>query len=140
MTNSYSIVKSVPITVNASALMSIDTPTAEAIITSPTFLVAGWSIDRTVEGTALSGAGVDALHLYAYPNPGSGQAPIFLGVASLGIARPDVGAAYGSRMAAAGTSWSSIARRSASRPAPTTSPSIHTPRSAAPSTTSRLCV
>ena len=37
------------------------------------------------------------LHVYAYPNPGSGQAPIFLGVASVGVNRPDVGAVYGSR-------------------------------------------
>src|SRR5206468_7224026 len=68
------------------------------------FLVSGWSIDRTIEGTALSGTGVDAVHVYAYPNPGSGQPPIFLGVASLGVARPDVGASYGSRYDTSGYS------------------------------------
>jgi hypothetical protein len=50
-----------------------------------------------VESTVLSGTGVDTLHVYAFPNPGSGDAPIFLGVATLGVARPDVGAAYGAR-------------------------------------------
>jgi len=97
VTNSNSIVKSVPFTVNATALMSIDAPSPEAIVTASTFAVAGWSIDRSIESTALSGVGVDALHIYAYPNPGSGQPPIFLGVAAQGISRSDVAAAYGSR-------------------------------------------
>jgi hypothetical protein len=36
--------------------------------------------------------------VYAYPNPGSGQPPIFIGVAAYGVAeRPDVAALYGSQ-------------------------------------------
>jgi len=97
VTGSYSIVKSVPIAVSATALMSIDAPSPEATFAGSTFLVGGWSIDRSVESTAQSGSGVDTLHVYAYPNPGSGQPPIFLGVATVGVSRPDVGAAYGSR-------------------------------------------
>jgi N-acetylneuraminic acid mutarotase len=97
LTGEFSIVKSVPFTVNATALMSIDVPTAEATILTSTFTVDGWSIDRTVESTAIPGSGVDALHVYAYPNPGSGTPPIFLGVATVGISRPDVGAVYGAR-------------------------------------------
>lgn len=97
VTNRYSIVRAVPITVSGTALMSIDTPSAEATIAASSLLVGGWSIDRTIEATALSGTGVDTLHVYAYPDPGSGQAPIFLGVATVGVARPDVGTAYGSR-------------------------------------------
>lgn len=102
VTGSFSIVRTLRFTVSATALMSIDTPGAEATITTPTFGVSGWSIDRTVESTAQSGSGVDTLHVYAYPNPGSGQAPIFLGVATVGIARPDIGATFGSRYANAG--------------------------------------
>jgi hypothetical protein len=98
VTNSYTIVKLVHITVNAYALMSIDVPTAEATITSPTFGLSGWAIDRA----AASGIGVDTIHVYAYRNPGSGQAAIFLGVATLGISRPDVGALYGSRFTTSG--------------------------------------
>jgi len=33
--------------------------------------------------------------VYAYPNPGSGQAPLFLGTASYGYYRSDEAAAYG---------------------------------------------
>jgi hypothetical protein len=104
VTGSYSIVKAVPFTVNATALMSIDIPAAEATVTAAAFDVGGWSIDRNVESTALSGSGVDAVHVYAYPNPGSGEAPIFLGVATLGVSRPDVGAAYGARYDGSGYS------------------------------------
>jgi len=102
ITGSYSIVRNVHFTVNATALMSIDVPSPEATVSDATFAVAGWSIDRSIEGTALSGVGVDALHIYAYPNPGSGQPPIFLGVATQGISRPDVAGAYGSRYDASG--------------------------------------
>ncbi len=97
VTASNSIVDTVHVTVSATALMSIDAPGAESTITAPTFEIGGWSIDRAVESTVQSGTGVDTLHVYAFPNPGSGDAPIFLGVATLGVARPDVGAAYGAR-------------------------------------------
>jgi hypothetical protein len=40
---------------------------------------------------------VDALHVWAFPNPGSGTPPIFLGVAQYGVSRPDVGAAFGAQ-------------------------------------------
>ena len=65
--------------------------------------MSGWSIDRSVESTSQSGTGVDTLHVYAYPNPTTtGGAPIFLGVASVGVARPDVGAILGARYNNAG--------------------------------------
>ena len=99
----YSIVKTLHFTVSATALMSIDIPGAESTVTSPTFNVDGWSIDRNVESTAIPGSGVDTLHVYAYPNPTSGGgAPIFLGVATIGIARPDIGGIFGSRYANSG--------------------------------------
>ena len=94
VTHAYSVVRDVPIAVNANTLISIDTPQAEAVITAPNFSVSGWAIDRT----ASSSTGVDTLHVWLYPNPGSGQPPIFAGVATYGaIQRPDVAALFGSQ-------------------------------------------
>jgi len=97
ITGTFSIVKTIHFTVNATALMALNPPEAEAVITSNIFNVDGWSIDRSIESTAIPGSGVDTLHVYAYPNPGSGAPPVFLGVASVGLGRPDVAALYGSR-------------------------------------------
>jgi hypothetical protein len=74
----------------AAPLMSLDTPTAGSVVSRP-FLVAGWAFDRA----APAGTGVDTVHVWAYP--ASGGAPVFLGVARYGDARPDVGAAFGMR-------------------------------------------
>jgi hypothetical protein len=103
VTGTYSILRSVPFTVGATSLMSIDLPQAEQTIAAPEFDVDGWSIDRNVESTAIAGSGVDSLHVYAYPNPGTtGGPPIFLGVATVGKIRPDVAALYGSRYETSG--------------------------------------
>ena len=45
-------------------------------------------------------AGIDTIHVWAYPL--SGAAPVFLGVASQGVSRPDVAAAYGEEFGRAG--------------------------------------
>jgi N-acetylneuraminic acid mutarotase len=102
VTGTFSIVKTIHFTVNATALLAFNPPAAEAVITSPSFIVGGWSIDRAVESTSQSGPGVETLHVYIYPNPGSGQPPIFLGAAGYGYSRPDVAALYGSRYDASG--------------------------------------
>ena len=70
--------------------LSLDVPTIGSPIASP-FLVGGWAINRS----APFGSGVDAVHVYAWP--AAGGAAIFLGVATLGGARPDVAAAYGAQ-------------------------------------------
>ena len=86
VTGSFNQSRAVVVTLPPSApAMSLDAPAAGATV-GPGFTVAGWAIDRT----ASSGSGVDTVHVYAYPNPGSGQAPIFLG-ADYGRSRPDVG-------------------------------------------------
>jgi hypothetical protein len=77
--------------------MSIDSPSNWATITGP-FTLAGWAIDRG----AASGPGVDAVHVYAFPNPGSGAAPTFLGAAGYGGTRSDVGGVYGSQFTNSG--------------------------------------
>ena len=62
------------------------------------FLIGGWAIDLR----SASGPGVDTIHVWAYPNPGSGASPISLGVAAYGVSRPDVGAAFGAQFTNSG--------------------------------------
>ena len=81
----------------ATALMVLDTPVLGSEVVPP-FVVAGWAIDLA----AWSGTGVDAVHVWAYPSPGSGATPIFLGVADPGGVRPAVGAVYGDAFAPSG--------------------------------------
>ena len=78
-------------------LMALDVPAPGSTI-GPAFHVGGWAIDRA----ASSGTGVDTIHVWAFPNPGSGQAPIFLGVAAYGGSRPDVGGIFGSQFTNSG--------------------------------------
>jgi hypothetical protein len=78
-------------------LMFIDVPTDGLVLQQP-FYISGWAIDLA----ATRGTGIDAVHVYAYPYPGSGTAPVFLGTAQLGISRPDVGAVYGSAFTPSG--------------------------------------
>ena len=73
--------------------MNIDTPKPGDVPSS--FLVAGWAIDRG----AAEGIGVDLLHVWAYPNPGSGTPPIFVGAVRPVAGRPDVAAYFGQRFA-----------------------------------------
>ena len=68
--------------------MQIDIPAQNQTI-SQNVTVAGWALDLAATTTS----GVDAIHVYAYPS--NGAAPIWLGAATLGIARPDVGNAFG---------------------------------------------
>jgi hypothetical protein len=81
----------------AAPAMALDGPANNSVVTQP-FALGGWAIDAG----APSGTGVDTIHVWAYPNPGSGAAPIFVGVAGYGWNRPDIGAAYGGRFAASG--------------------------------------
>ena len=76
--------------------MWVDMPTAGQTVGSA-FVIAGWAFDPNA-----AGSGVDAIHVWAYPNPGSGAAPMFLGTAALGYSRPDVAAAFGPMGASSG--------------------------------------
>jgi len=78
-----------------SSLITLDTPSTGGTVAQP-FAVAGWALNPS----APSGTGVDAIHVYAFPS--NGGAPSFLGVASYGAARPDVGAVFGNRFTNAG--------------------------------------
>ncbi len=70
--------------------MALDAPVSLAIVGSA-FYAAGWAIDLGAD----SGTGVDGVQVWAYPNPGSGDPAVFLGEATYGGARSDVGAAFG---------------------------------------------
>jgi streptogramin lyase len=98
VTGGFSIVRSVTVTVSASALMNIDSPVNGAVVMDQPFPLGGWALDRL----APSGTGVDTVHVYAFPNPGSGAPPIFLGEATYGGARPDVGAIFGAQFTNSG--------------------------------------
>ena len=74
--------------------MSLDAPVAGASLYQP-FTISGWAIDVA----APSGTGIDTLHVWAVLPSG---VPQFVGVATYGSSRPDIGAAFGSRFTASG--------------------------------------
>src|SRR6185436_16208051 len=69
------------------ATVQIDTPADNATVSNG-FTVSGWAID--VATTA--GTGVSAVEGYAFP--AAGGTPVFLGIASYGGARSDVGSTF----------------------------------------------
>jgi hypothetical protein len=77
--------------------MSLDLPAANAVVAQP-FTVAGWALDMG----AASGSGVDAIDVWAYPNPGSGAAPQYLGRAAYGGARGDLAPIFGQQFTNSG--------------------------------------
>jgi hypothetical protein len=76
--------------------MAIDAPGNNQAV-ARTFGISGWAFDPNGNGS-----GVDAVHVWAYPNPGSGTAPRFVGAAAIGYARPDVAAVFGPAGASSG--------------------------------------
>lgn len=91
------LLRSVTINVTGGPAMSVEQPSPGAVVQQP-FMISGWAFD----GAAPSGTGVDTVHVWGYPNPGSGAAPVFVGVAQYGGNRPDVGALYGGRFTNSG--------------------------------------
>jgi hypothetical protein len=68
--------------------MNIDVPANNGVVSAQGFNIGLWAIDIA----AMSGCGVDTVHMYAYP--AGGGPPIWLGAASPSAYRPDVAAAY----------------------------------------------
>ena len=68
-------------------MMFVDAPLMNANVSQP-FTIRGWAADTD----APTGTGVDAIHVWAFSSNG---AQVFLGAASYGLARPDVGAHLG---------------------------------------------
>jgi hypothetical protein len=75
----------------------IDLPATRTTVTG-SFTVAGWAIDTG----AWQGSGVAAIHVWAQRRDVPAALAIFLGAASLGVARPDVASAFGSQFEKAG--------------------------------------
>ena len=82
--------------VESHPLTSIDVPVNGSTVAT-TFAIGGWAIDTG----APEGTGVDAIHVWAFKNSDPNQAQ-FVGVPTLGVSRPDVGAVYGSRFTPSG--------------------------------------
>ena len=89
------ILRILPGTRTPNPVMSIDIPGNGSVVRQP-FVIAGWAFDAT----AASGTGISTLHIWAFP--ASGAAPRFVGVASYGGARPDVGGVFGSQFTTSG--------------------------------------
>jgi hypothetical protein len=83
-----------PVNVLAGGAMHIDAPDVDASLYQP-FTIAGWAVDTA----APSGPGIDTVHIWAWPD---GGVPRFVGAATYGLHRPDVGAAFGSRFEESG--------------------------------------
>jgi hypothetical protein len=75
--------------------IAIDAPAEGSTLGASGFTIAGWAADLA----SLAGAGIDTLHVWAYPASGS---PVFVGVARPGLARPDVARVYGESFAESG--------------------------------------
>ena len=82
----------VQFTATATPILGVGSPTQLQALTSP---VPFWGY--AIDGAAPTGTGVTAVDIWAYPNPGSGTAPQYLGAATYGGDRQDVAAAYGTR-------------------------------------------
>jgi hypothetical protein len=83
------------VTVEDPTQIHIDSPSNGGTVGS-TFRVSGWAIDIRAD----AGTGIDAVHVWAFPMRGGD--PTFLGVASIGGARPDIAALFGSQFTNAG--------------------------------------
>jgi hypothetical protein len=59
-------------------------------------VISGWALDRTAEFDA----GIDTVHVWAYPT--NGGSPVFVGASELSTNRPDVAAIFGDQFARAG--------------------------------------
>jgi len=89
MTGTFNVSASKAITVSGpSPAMSLDRPLTNGTSGS-TVTASGWAIDLG----APTGTGVDQVHVWAFPT--AGGSPVALGVATYGLSRPDVGAAFG---------------------------------------------
>jgi glucose/arabinose dehydrogenase len=73
----------------------VDTPSEGAHVHQP-FLIAGWALDLA----ATSGTGIRAIHVWAYP--ATGAPPQFVGSATMGVNRGDVGALFGAQFTPSG--------------------------------------
>jgi hypothetical protein len=96
VSGTFAIARTVDVQIAPATLIAIDTP-SNGTAAGQGFGLGGWAIDLA----ASSGGGVDVVHAYAYPLDWSGGA-IFLGQARVGVARPDLAAAFGGQFGQSG--------------------------------------
>jgi sugar lactone lactonase YvrE len=89
-------VEKVRVVVGPPIRMVIDTPQAGNVLASSGFTLAGWAVDLA----SLGGAGIDTLHVWAYPL--GGGAPHFVGIATAEGVRPEVARLYGAAFSHSG--------------------------------------
>jgi hypothetical protein len=99
VTGTFNQFHEITVTVTANPVMWVDQPGTGTSV-NQSFTIAGWAVDLA----AGSGTGVNTVHIWAYPNPGSGQAPIWVGTPTYGSPRSDIAAIYGSQFTNAGFS------------------------------------
>jgi hypothetical protein len=84
--------------------MNVDLPTDGATVPGPV-TIAGWALDPQ----AWTGAGIGAVHVWAFRVDAPSTGPQFLGTAALGLPRPDVANAFGAQFGQAGFSLTTTA-------------------------------
>jgi hypothetical protein len=89
VTGSFSQLRTAIVTVSPDVRFTLDAPAAGRVSLPTT--IAGWVVDAS----SPSDTGIDAVHVWA--SPFAGGAPIFVGAATYGIPRPDVGALFGNQ-------------------------------------------
>jgi len=97
-TGTFNLSDSRNITVAGSAVaLSIDVPGNGGTAAFGSGIIAGWAIDRVATGSA----GIDAVHVWATPVGVPGQTT-FVGAATIGLVRNDIGNAFGSNFVNSG--------------------------------------
>jgi hypothetical protein len=69
-------------------IVFIDSPGQNTTVARP-FTLSGWAVDTV----APTGTGINAIAVWAYPT--TGAAPAFVGFATYGASRPDIGTLFG---------------------------------------------
>jgi glucose/arabinose dehydrogenase len=95
-TGTFDVVRTVDLTIVSHMFISVDTPQPRAAV-GGTIDIGGWALD----GSAPSGTGVDAIHVWAASVTSPGP-PLFLGATTTFFDRADVGALFGAHFATSG--------------------------------------
>ena len=86
--------------VNDDAKVTIGIDPTASTVTQP-ITVTGYAIDTA----SATGTGVDAIQVWAYPNPGSSQPAVFVAAATYGLTRSEIGTQFAARFAPSGYSF-----------------------------------
>lgn len=82
---------------SADTLVAVETPQNQTAAPQP-FIIKGWALDTA----ATANPGIAEVQVWAYPDPGSGAPGIFVGTATYGGSRPQVGQQRGAQFTNSG--------------------------------------